>query len=379
MNPLFIVLILAFFSIYGSLNYYIGLRFLQSFAPFLKPYAHIYWVGIALAALSPFVARMVKRSAENFLTDRIANLGDYWLAILYYALLLWVVVDIGRFISRTRSAPAWGVGLGVLIALALILVYGAWNARTPRVTTRNITINKQVEGLEQLCAVLVSDIHLGTTINNRRLEDMVRRINALQPDIIFFAGDIIDGDISEFAEEEMPRILRQLGPRLGSFAVLGNHEHIGGNSAEAIRHMEESGISVLIDQYVKINDQFYIVGRNDRSGRHMARTATPRKDLATVMAGVDHALPIILLDHQPAALNEPLANGVDLQLSGHTHFGQLFPNQLITSRLFEIDWGHLTKETLQVIVSCGYGTWGPPVRTSGYSEIVEINIRFTGQ
>lgn len=378
MNPIFIVFILAFFSIYGSLNYYIGLRFFQSFAPFLKPYAQVYWIAIALLALSPFVSRMVKRSADRYITDRIANLGDYWLAVFYYAVLLWVVVDVVRFISRTRAVPSVGLGAGVFIALALILAYGAWNARTPRITTYDITIDKQVEGLEGLRAVMVADIHLGTTINNRRLEDMVRRINALQPDIIFYAGDIIDGDVSEFAEEEMPRILNQLTPRLGSYAVLGNHEKMRGGADESARHLRESGITVLVDQYIKVNNQFYVVGRDD-AGMHGRPGATSGMPLDKIMVGIDKSLPIILLDHQPSRIHESLENGVDLQFSGHTHYGQLFPNHLITGRIFEIDWGHLKKEALHVIVSCGFGTWGPPIRTSGYSEIVEINIRFTGK
>jgi len=141
--------------------------------------------------------------------------------------------------------------------------------------------------------------------------------------------------------------------------------------------MTAAGITVLIDQYTKVNEQFYVVGRNDRSGRYMARSVAPRKELSAIMKDIDHTLPIILLDHQPAALHEPLANKVDLQLSGHTHNGQFFPNHLITNQLFEIDWGHFTKESLQVIVSCGYGTWGPPIRTSGYSEVVKINVKFS--
>jgi len=224
---------------------------------------------------------------------------------------------------------------------------------------------------------MVSDLHLGTSFNNGRLAEMVEHVNALRPDIIFFAGDIIDGDVSEFAKIEMPRTLRRLTPRLGSFAVLGNHEHIGGKSADAVKHMTAAGITVLIDQYTKVNEQFYVVGRNDRSGRYMARSVAPRKELSAIMKDIDHTLPIILLDHQPAALHEPLANKVDLQLSGHTHNGQFFPNHLITNQLFEIDWGHFTKESLQVIVSCGYGTWGPPIRTSGYSEVVKINVKFS--
>lgn len=375
---LFVAIMIPFITIYSSVHYYIGLRFLQSFAPLIDTHVGLYWSGLTLLALSPFVARLAKYVSHGSATGFLANFGNYWLAVIYNAGLLWAGVDFVRFIAGIPAAPSLGVGIGVMMAVALILAYGLWNARLTRVTTYHININKPAEGLEDITAVMVSDLHLGTTVNNSRLAEMVDHINALEPDIVFFAGDIIDGDVSEFAKQEMPRLLRQLTPRLGSFAILGNHEHLGDNSAEATRHMSASGITVLVDQYTKVNNQFYVVGRNDRLGRYMAKNKAPRKELSAVMAGIDHNLPIILLDHQPAALHEALANKVDLQLSGHTHNGQFFPNHLITGRLFEIDWGHLTKETLQVIVSCGYGTWGPPIRTSGYSEIVEIHLKFIG-
>jgi len=375
---LFFAIMIPFITIYSSVHYYIGLRFLQSFAPLIDTHVSLYWVMVALLALSPFVARLAKRVARGAAIGPIADFGNYWLAVIYYAGLLWAGVDLVHFIARLPAAPSLAVGIGVMMAVAVILAYGLWNARLTRVTTYHIGINKPVEGLAGLTAVMVSDLHLGTAVNNSRLAEMVDRINALKPDIVFFAGDIIDGDVSEFAKQEMPRLLRQLTPRLGSFAILGNHEHLGDNSVEATRHMSASGITVLVDQYTKVHNQFYVVGRNDRLGRYMAKNKAPRKELSAVMAGIDHNLPIILLDHQPAALHEALANKVDLQLSGHTHNGQFFPNHLITGRVFEIDWGHLTKETLQVIVSCRFGTWGPPIRTSGYSEIVEIRIKFVG-
>jgi len=369
---------IPFIAIYSSLHYYIGLRFLQSFAPLINTHVSLYWVGVALLALSPFVTRLAKQIAKGSATAPLVNFGHYWLAAVYYAVVLWAAVDIVRFIAGITAAPSLGVGVGVMLAVALILVYGLWNASVTRVTTHHVIINKPVEGLAGLTAVMVSDLHLGTTFNNSRLAEMVDRIKALQPDIIFFAGDIIDGDVSEFAKQEMPRILRQLTPRFGCYSILGNHEHLGDHSAEAVKHMTSSGITVLVDKYTKVNNQFYVVGRNDRLGRYMAKNHAPRKELSALMDDIDHTLPIILLDHQPVALHEPLANKVDLQLSGHTHNGQLFPNHLITGRVFEIDWGHLTKGILQVIVSCGYGTWGPPIRTSGYSEIVEIRIKFVG-
>jgi len=374
MNLLFVGLIGLFFLIYGAGHFYIGSRLLQCFSSALTPYVGIYWVGFAVLALSPFMARMIKRGNGGVFTEYAALLGDYWLAVFYYLVLFWALVDIIRVATKGALALSPNLGLGVVLLVVALLAYGTWNARTPRVTRHEVAIGKEVDGLTELRAVLVSDIHLGTTINNKRLADMVDRINQLNPDIVFFAGDIIDGDISEFAEKQMPEIFSKLTPTLGSYAIFGNHEYIGGKSQDATKYLTEAGIKVLRDTYVKVDDKFYVVGRDDRSGNRMSNTK--RKGLSEVMTGIDHSLPIILLDHQPSNLGEPLASGVDLQLSGHTHHGQFFPNNIVTGRIFEVDWGYLRKETLQVIVSCGFGTWGPPIRIGSYSEIVDIRITF---
>lgn len=374
MTFLIVGLIGLFFLIYGAGNYYIGTRFLQSFSNTLSAHTSIYWVAVALLALSPFIARLVKRDTQSPIVSRAALVGDYWLAIFYYMLIIWAIFDVLRLVTRGAVAPTPYIGLGVIAIIVALLSYGTWNARQPRVTHYNITVPKQVSGLPDLRAVLVSDIHLGTTINNTRLEHMVELVNELNPDIVFFGGDIVDGDISEFAEEMMPQVLSKLTPRLGTYAIFGNHEYMGGHGEKAMVHLTAAGITVLRDSYIKVNDQLYVVGREDRSGNRMR--GNPRLDLPQLMAGIDRSLPIVLLDHQPSNLAEPLANGVDLQLSGHTHYGQFFPNNFVTGKIFEVDWGYLKKETLQVIVSCGFGTWGPPIRIGSYSEIVDIVIRF---
>ena len=105
----------------------------------------------------------------------------------------------------------------------------------------------------------------------------------------------------------------------------------------------------------------------------------PRNDLKTLLEGVNCTLPIIVMDHQPSNLAEPVQQGVDLQLSGHTHAGQLFPIGLITSRIFKDDWGYLRKGNFQLIVSSGFGTWGPPIRLGNTPEIVDITLTFTGR
>lgn len=379
-NPFFIVVLIVFFSIYLAVNYYVGFHFLKSVRNLIEPYTFFYWAAYALIAISLFAAKMGRRIFPGSINDLVAIAGDYWLAALYYSLLFWIVADTLHFLvnfiypSETSGYPSLYWGFGILSMIVTLLIYGTWNAKHPRVTHYDITINKTANGLPQLHAVMVSDIHLGLVMDNGRLEEMVNSINKLDPDVVFLAGDTIDEDVKLFLNQRMPEIIRKLKSRFGVYAVLGNHEYIGGNSELATEYLRQAGVIVLIDDYIKVNNQFYIVGRNERMAGYM--TGKQRQELSRLMDGIDHSLPIILLDHQPHKLEEGQRNGIDLQLSGHTHNGQFFPNTLFAKHFFEHSWGYLRRGEYQVIVSAGYGTWGPPIRIGNYSEIIDINIYF---
>lgn len=380
MSSFFIGFLSLFFLVYAGACYYIGLRFLQAFRGLVEPYAAIYWGSWALLAFSPFAARLSRTYFPGLLNDWITVVGNYWMAALYYLLLCWVVADGLRLAGRWLlpiaggSGPSAVIGLGVLLLVAGLLSYGVWNANHPRIRQYDISIDKPVPGLTGLRAVMVSDVHLGPIVDNKRLEDMVSRINGLSPDVVFLAGDTIDEDVSRFVEQKMPEALRQLSARYGVYAVLGNHEYLGGNGELAVKYLQEAGVKVLRDEYILVNGQFYVVGRDDRMVDRLHGKG--RLALPEIMKGLEQSRPIVLLDHQPFNLSEAQEAGVDLQLSGHTHHGQFFPNNLVTERMYEVDWGYLKKEGYQAIVSCGYGTWGPPIRIGNYPEIVVINITF---
>jgi len=202
-------------------------------------------------------------------------------------------------------------------------------------------------------------------------------VNELKPDLILFAGDVFDENIESSNKQQVSDTFRKLSAPYGVFAVLGNHEYIGGNAEEAIDYLGEAGVQVLRDDFLEIAGSFNLVGRDDRSGARY--NGGPRQDLKTLMQGIDRDLPIIVMDHQPSHLEEPEGQGVDLQVSGHTHAGQLFPIGYITRRIFEDDWGLLRKDNFQIIVSCGYGTWGPPIRLGNTPEVVDIMIKFNNE
>ena len=170
----------------------------------------------------------------------------------------------------------------------------------------------------------------------------------------------------------MGACLEKINAPLGVYAITGNHEYFSGVAA-AVSYMEEGNITVLQDAAVKVADAFYLVGRKDRMAE---RLGGGRKEVSEILQDVDKSFPLILMDHQPYFLEVAEQNGIDLQLSGHTHHGQLFPFNFITRAIYELSWGYLQKGNTHYYVSCGVGTWGPPIRTNSHPEIVELNIRF---
>jgi predicted MPP superfamily phosphohydrolase len=223
-----------------------------------------------------------------------------------------------------------------------------------------------------LTIVAASDIHLGTIVGRRRFERIVDAIDDLQPDLILLPGDIVDEDLAPVIRANLGEHLRALHAPMGVYAITGNHEYIGGVEA-AVAYLREHGITVLRDSSVVLDGGLTLVGREDRSVVTMA--GKTRKGLKELMGGVDSSRPVILMDHQPFHLEEAVEAGVDLQLSGHTHHGQLWPLNLITRAVYEVSWGYLRKGKTHIYVSSGIGSWGPPVRTGNHPELVRILLK----
>lgn len=369
---MFIVFFATVLIIFGLLNFYVGLRFykyLTLFFPGLN--LPLYWIIFYLAAVSYLLGMLLKGVIPTGLETIFIRLGSYWLAALVYLVLLFAAADLVQvWLPQSRTAMTTGI---LVITLGLLL-YGAWNAQNPRVTRYTAEIPKAAGPLNTLRVALISDIHLGREVGIERLDKLVGMVNKMEPDLVMLAGDFTDRDFYVLPRAIVIESLKRLKPRIGAYAVLGNHDYYSGMVEELISDLEQGGFKVLRDESILVADGFYLVGRDDRQRGH--NPGAGRRGLADLMKGVDTVLPVILLDHQPYNLQEAESLGVDLMLSGHTHKGQLFPFNLITKSVFEIDWGCLRKENLQVIVSCGYGTWGPPVRLGNKPEVVDIRLNF---
>ena len=374
--PTVLILIMI---LYGAANYYVGLRAWQSFH---RTPLRIYCLFIfGLLAFAYPLGSLGQVMLPSSFSDNLALAGSFWLAMIYYLFFFTLFIDFLRFIDKRKAFLPMSLknrsGLTaaiVFFATAILISYGAWNARHPVTINYEITIPKTAGSLESLQVVMVADLHLGKTIGNNRLTKLVNRINQLEPDIILLAGDIIDNKVDVLPSQHMIENFNRLHPKLGTYAILGNHEYFDQKPDLAIQYLEQSNIHVLRDQWTLIADSIYLVGRDDASRQRY--TGLSRQDLASIMTAVNRSAPILLLDHQPSSLQDAVDQGVDLQLSGHTHLGQLFPNNFITRKVYELDWGYLRRENLQAIVSCGVGTWGPPVRIGNHPEIINLTIHF---
>ncbi|MBE3112964.1 MAG: metallophosphoesterase [Acidobacteria bacterium] len=371
-------------SIYGLVNFYVVRRGAQALGGY--PTAKVVFMAafIALALAYP-LGRVLMALGRNSLSSPFIMAGSFHMVVMLYGFLGAVIIDLVRllnafvhFLPKSFSARPGPAGLVLFLAVAgiaaLSIAAGAYNAVRPRTVELALNIPKKAGGMERLTIVLASDLHLGTLVRRSRLEKVVERINVLTPDIVFLPGDIVDETVTAKDEAEFGAIVRRLRAPLGVFAVPGNHEFYSGLERN-LAFLRACDIKVLEDEAVNVAGAFVLVGRRDPSSLTPKESRLPIRDILA-KHGFDDRLPVILLDHQPAYLEEASQAGVDLQLSGHTHAGQLFPLDIINRKVWELNWGYLRKGNTQYYVTSGVGTWGPPVRTGSRPEIVRIRLTF---
>jgi predicted MPP superfamily phosphohydrolase len=378
----FIIFFSIFFTVYGLVNLYILIRGWQSI-PQGSSLKISYLIFFLFVSLSFIAGRFIENISLSAASNLLIWIGSFWLAAMLYLFLAIVLIDVLRVINHWLPIfPHWvaryplqarqWTALGVMGMTVILLIIGHLNALTPRIRTLEITIPKNIHGTNTVNVVVVSDIHLGTLVGRTRFDRIAARINELKPDLILLPGDIVDEDLAPVIRQNMGESLTKLRARWGVFAITGNHEYIGGVE-EACRYLEDHGVTLLRDAALRVNHGLTLIGREDRSISRFS--GKKRKSLAELMDRVDRNGLVILMDHQPFQLEESESNGIDLQLSGHTHHGQLWPLNFVTEMIYELSWGYKKKNGTHIYVSCGVGTWGPPVRLGNRPEIVNIRIR----
>lgn len=274
-----------------------------------------------------------------------------------------------------------------IISCVFFLVTGALYAKFVRTASYDVTLDSiNADTPQYLKIIMLSDTHIGKQLGLKDVTKWVEKINELEPDMVCICGDIFNDslyDVNDLAQIE--NALSNITSKYGTFACLGNHDtegiidSYGKLTADAMSFFKNSNITLLYDEYLLIDNLFYIVGRSDASPS-MDETNYSSMKLSTILEGTYPDMPIILLDHRPQRFDEAKDNQVDLLLAGHTHLGQIFPANIITNVTYECDYGIYTDYLEQsghnftAIVSSGLGYWGPPLRIGSSCELVEINV-----
>jgi predicted MPP superfamily phosphohydrolase len=275
-------------------------------------------------------------------------------------------MDEGRrqLLARTLAGGAFVAGGG-------LAAYGRWRAfAPPQVTELAVRIPKLPRALDGLSIVQLTDIHVGHFIQRRFMDELVRQANALRPDLFAITGDLVDGDVASLGPAVAA--LRGLTSRYGSFFVTGNHDYYSGDE-EWTGFLQSLDIQVLRNRHVRIGDaggSLDLVGVDDWSGGR--RRNKKGYDLDRALLGRDPDRAAVLLAHQPANFQVAAERGVDLQISGHTHGGQLVPMTLFIHLAWEHAAGLYRHADSHIYVSRGCGFWGPPMRVGSPPEIVKL-------
>ena len=332
------------------------------------------WYGLLLPAIPALILFSVSGS--------IWNTG---FLISMHLVGLSLVTDIAAFIARhlfrhAQSAAVYRFGhmvyrCGVLpfLLTAVVMLYGYYNMN--HIIRTDYTV-KTEKAVSEYTVVLLSDIHFGTIQPKKLLKEKAAEISALNPDIVILCGDIVEEGTSRESMSEVFEILGNIPTRYGVYYVFGNHDRqtYKANKTYTTQELEEEiaghGIRILCDERVEIAGEITLAGREDARWGNTAK----RMSADSLLSGVDTKTFVIVADHQPIEYRECAESGADLELSGHTHAGQIWPVGIFTTLSGNLNYGLYHREGIDVIVSSGIAGWGYPVRTGEHCEYVVVHI-----
>lgn len=365
--------LLAYFSIYSLMHAFVYSR-VKNLLPDLLAVRAGVMVFLALMVLAPVGARLLDRLRWRRAARGCGLAGYIWLGFLFYCFCGFVLVSMAGVLLRPAAdlfagfVPSGLAGpaatVCVLASAAAINIYGYFEARSVRVERLVVESSKLPPGVDSLRIAQISDVHLGPWAGEKRMARILCPIEAERPDMLVSTGDLIDGSMEKI--EAVAVLFSKIPTRLGKYAVTGNHEVYAG-LAESIAAKKALGFTVLRGEAKRIENIVTIAGVDDPA-------AGPEKDEKAVLDGVKNGLFTLLLKHRPSPC-EASPGLFDLQLSGHTHYGQLFPFRYITGLFYPLQNGlyHLANGSL-LYTSRGSGTWGPPVRVLARPEVTIIDV-----
>lgn len=371
--------LVVFFLVYGSAHLYALLK--------AKSALGFGW-GAALALIpvlaaltcGPLIVYYCARHGMGGAARAASWVAYTWLGLLFFFLWTSLAVDLFNLTVRVAGAIAGSGAKGFLVAgrisffalVGLSLAFGAYasfEARHPRVEHLRIETPKLPESTPRLRILQISDVHLGLMVRHRYAREIADAIRREGPDLLVSTGDLVDAEINHL--EGLAEILRETRPRLGMYAVTGNHEYYAG-IGQALAFTRRAGFTVLCGEAVTIGNIIRIGGVDDPTGAAMGEP--PGETEATVLGEGPSPLFTLLLKHRPR-LEGGTRGRFDLQLSGHTHFGQIFPFRYLVRISYPLLSGlHPIPEGGSLYTSRGTGTWGPRMRFLSPPEITVIDI-----
>ena len=375
-----IVAVLIAFLAIGSVNFYVAKKVHKGLSYFFVNLK--FWLVCSCFFVSTviFVLGFLRNSLPfpTAVKDILAILSYCWMGIFLYLLLYTIISDIIILLCRlfkfsfskkpiTRAVAV----LAVFVLTVITSGYGFYNARQIDRIEYDIKLESKTD-ISDIKMVMISDIHLGTVGCEGRLESIVKEINSQKPDVVCIAGDLFDSSMDLLSDPEKAiENLKKIESTYGVYACFGNHD-AGDTFGQMSDFLEKANINILNDQYTVIDERLILAGRLDKSaigGRDIKRKALSKIE-------GDNDLPVVVMDHNPANYSD-YSSDVDLILSGHTHKGQIFPVNLVTDILYEVDYGYYRKDSKspQIIVTSGIGYWGMPMRVGSDSELVVINFK----
>jgi len=290
--------------------------------------------------------------------------------VMLYVVVIFLVLDLGRLVRLVPKSLLynnWHTAVALFLLVFAIFLYGNLHYKNKVRVPLNLSSSKPLPKSYRM--VMVSDLHLGYHNTRQELARWVDMINGENPDFILIAGDIIDGSMRPLKEERMAEEFHRL--KAPVYACLGNHEYYAGEPG-AQQFYKDAGIRLLIDDVAVVDSSIAIIGRDDRTNHHRRSVASLVDSVKSQVGDISYT---ILLDHQPYHLERSEKTGVDFQLSGHTHRGQVWPISWITDAIYECSWGSHQRGKTQYYVSSGLGLWGGKFRIGTQSEYVVATLK----
>ncbi len=370
---------IIFFGLYSCFHLFALIKLKKALNPNLAMLIAIAAFMVLMVA-TPALVRIMERHQLITGARLLAFIGYLWMGLLFlfvsgsllldaYRIAVWAAAKLsGSELSALRLSARQGFLIPVLVSAA-ILLYGYFDALKIRSEHIRLPTDKLPAAMDRFTIVQISDVHLGLIVGQKRLAKILDRVQAAQPDLFVSTGDLVDGQPNDI--DFLAKMLRRVEAPFGKYAVTGNHEFYAGID-HSLRFTAEAGFTVLRGEGREVKGVLNIAGVDDPAGS--VRDLSANVNEKALLSGLDNGRFTLLLKHRPWHEKES-AGLYDLQLSGHTHKGQIFPFSLIVERVYPQLAGLVKIGSDQhLYVSRGSGTWGPPVRFLAPPEVTVIEL-----